>query len=110
MVDSDGYSLSQSGSINEYFPNATGFAFNYGYTPGVDDPQEPSYAVGLYVEDENGDKAGKNDKKCVIEARIEKKKPIAVTSNGDTPEKAFYDALHKMKRQLTTEKEKIKAH
>lgn len=55
VVDSDGYSLSQSGSINEYFPNATGFAFNYGYMPGVDDPQEPSYAVGLYVEDENGD-------------------------------------------------------
>jgi ribosome-associated translation inhibitor RaiA len=66
--------------------------------------------VEVHLEDENGDKAGKNDKKCVIEARIEKKNPIAVTSHGDTPEKAFYEALHKLKRTLTTEKEKIKAH
>ena len=49
-----------------------------------------------------------NQEQQLIETQ--KKNPIAVTSNGDTPEKAFYDALHKMKRQLTTEKEKIKAH
>ena len=66
--------------------------------------------IEVHLEDENGDKGGKNDKRCVIEARIEKKNPIAVTSNGDTPEKAFYDALHKMKRLLSNEKEKIKAH
>lgn len=55
VINANGFSLSQSGSINSYFPNAVGFAFNYGYIPDVDAPQEPSYAVGLYVEDENGD-------------------------------------------------------
>lgn len=66
--------------------------------------------IEVHLEDMNGDKGGKNDKKCVIEARIEKKNPVAVSSNADTPEKAFYEALHKIKRLLTNEKEKIKAH
>lgn len=50
VVNQDGFSLSQNGSINEFFPSATGFAFNYGL---VDD-EEPAYAVGLYVPDDNG--------------------------------------------------------
>lgn len=54
VVNADGYSLSNSGSINEHFPTATGFAFNFGYLPQIEDPQEPSYAVGIYFEDDQG--------------------------------------------------------
>lgn len=54
VIDGNGFSLSQSGSINEHFPKAVGFAFNYGYLPNPEDPQEPPYAVGLYVEDSDG--------------------------------------------------------
>ena len=54
VVNSEGFSLSNSGSINEHFPSATGFAFNYGYIPKTEDPQEPSYAVGIYFEDNQG--------------------------------------------------------
>lgn len=54
VIDSSGYSLSNSGSIGEHFPTATAFAFNYGYIPSADNPQEPSYAVGLYMEDDQG--------------------------------------------------------
>ncbi|MDP5000564.1 MAG: HPF/RaiA family ribosome-associated protein [Flavobacterium sp.] len=66
--------------------------------------------VEVHVSDENANKTGKNDKKCVIEARIEKKQPIAVTAFADTTEKAFFDALEKIQRVLDTTLDKIKEH
>ena len=66
--------------------------------------------IEVHVSDENGNKSTPNDKKCVIEARVEKKQPIAVTANADSPEKAFFEALEKMQRVLDTTVEKIKEH
>lgn len=66
--------------------------------------------IEVHVTDENGSKTSPNDKKCVIEARIEKKQPIAVTAHADTTEKAFFEALEKVQRVLETTVEKIKAH
>ena len=66
--------------------------------------------IEVHVTDQNGSKTSPNDKKCVIEARIEKKQPIAVTAHGDTAEKAFFEALENVQRVLETTVEKIKAH
>ena len=66
--------------------------------------------IEVHLGDENGDKFGKNDKKCMIEARMEKKNPIAVTAHSDTPEKAFYEAVEKIKRSLSTTLEKMREH
>ena len=66
--------------------------------------------IEVHVTDENGSKTSPIDKKCVIEARIEKKQPIAVTAHGDTAEKAFFEALEKVQRVLETTVEKIKEH
>ncbi len=66
--------------------------------------------IEVHVSDENGNKSTPNDKKCVIEARVEKKQPIAVTATSDSPEKAFFEALEKMQRVLDTTLEKIKEH
>lgn len=66
--------------------------------------------VEVHVTDENGNKTTPNDKKCVIEARVEKKQPIAVTAFGDTTEKAFFEALGKVERTLDSVLEKIKEH
>ncbi|WP_322549306.1 HPF/RaiA family ribosome-associated protein [Flavobacterium psychraquaticum] len=66
--------------------------------------------IEVHVTDENGSKTSPNDKKCVIEARIEKKQPIAVTAHDDTAEKAFFEALEKIQRVLETTVEKIKEH
>ena len=66
--------------------------------------------IEVHVTDQNGSKTSPNDKKCVIEARIEKKQPIAVTAHGDTAEKTFSQALEKVQRVLETTVEKIKAH
>ena len=64
----------------------------------------------MHVSDENGNKSTPNDKKCVIEARVEKKQPFAVTATADSPEKAFFEALEKMQRVLDTTLDKIKEH
>ena len=66
--------------------------------------------IEVHVSDENGNKSTPNDKKCVIEVRVEKKQPIAVTATADSPEKAFYEALEKMQRVLDTTLDKIKEH
>ena len=66
--------------------------------------------IEVHVSDENGNKSTPNDKKCVIEARVEKKQPIAVTATADSPEEAFYEALEKIQRVLDTTLDKIKEH
>ena len=66
--------------------------------------------VAVHIIDENGNKTTPNDKKCVIEARVEKKQTIAVTANADSAEKAFFEALEKIQRVLDTTVEKIKEH
>ncbi|MFT4778657.1 MAG: ribosome-associated translation inhibitor RaiA [Flavobacteriales bacterium] len=58
--------------------------------------------IEVHLSDENGSKGGQNDKRCMLEARLEKKNPIAVTSQADTIEKSVSDALDKMKSALET--------
>lgn len=64
--------------------------------------------VEVHFGDENSEKFGKNDKRCLIEARIAKKEPIAVTDYADTIEKSFYNALKKVKRVLDNTHEKMR--
>jgi ribosome-associated translation inhibitor RaiA len=55
----------------------------------------------VHLSDENGDKSGENDKKCVIEARPEGLKPLAVTAYDSTVEKAISSASKKIKSSLS---------
>ncbi|WP_339839348.1 HPF/RaiA family ribosome-associated protein [uncultured Flavobacterium sp.] len=64
--------------------------------------------VEVHFGDENSDKFGKNDKKCLIEVRVAKKEPIAVTDHSDSIEKAFHNALKKVKRVLDNTHEKMR--
>jgi hypothetical protein len=58
--------------------------------------------VELHLKDANGKKEGVNDISCVLEARLEGRQPIAVTTEADTVEKAVSNALDKMKVAITT--------
>jgi ribosome-associated translation inhibitor RaiA len=58
--------------------------------------------VEVHLSDENGDKEGSNDKRCVIEARLAGMKPIAVTNHGNTHEQAVEGAVDKLKSSLDT--------
>lgn len=66
--------------------------------------------VEVHFGDENSEKFGKNDKRCLIEVRVAKKDPIAVTDYADTIEKAFNNAIAKVKRVLNAVNEKMREH
>lgn len=64
----------------------------------------------VHLGDENSDKSGVNDKRCLIEARPVNMQPVAVTNYADTTEKAFQGALEKIKKVLDTAFEKQKTY
>ena len=64
----------------------------------------------VHLGDENSDKSGVNDKRCLIEARPVNSQPLAVTHHAETTEKAFNGALDKIKKVLGTTFDKMKTH
>ena len=58
--------------------------------------------VEVHLSDENGDKEGINDKRCMLEARLAGMKPIAVIDQADTHEQAISGAIDKLKTSLET--------
>lgn len=66
--------------------------------------------IEVYVSDENGEKEGPDDKQCKMEARLKGRKPILVSSNGDTVRKAVSGATSKLKSALEKIIGKIQNH
>ncbi|MBK8557626.1 MAG: HPF/RaiA family ribosome-associated protein [Lewinellaceae bacterium] len=62
--------------------------------------------VELFLSDENGSKKGVNDKRCLIEARVAGRKPMAVTEMGNTYDLAVKGAVDKMKIVLDSAMQK----
>ena len=58
--------------------------------------------IELYLSDVNSHKDGGDDKKCVIEARLKGKDPIAVTTTEENHDKSIALAVEKMKSALNT--------
>ncbi|MFC2092655.1 HPF/RaiA family ribosome-associated protein [Bacteroidota bacterium] len=56
----------------------------------------------VHLSDENSHKDGMNDKRCMIEGRLEGKQPIAVTNQANTLEQAVTGAVDKLKSSLDT--------
>ena len=56
--------------------------------------------VEVHLADENGDKGGANDKRCMMEARLEGRQPIAVTQHSATLEQAVDGAADKLVRLI----------
>lgn len=64
----------------------------------------------VHLSDENGNKEASGDKRCLLEARLEGKQPIAVSGNGNNYEQATDDAIKKIKNALDTIIGKMKTH
>lgn len=64
----------------------------------------------VHFADENGSKDGQEDKKCMIECRLEGKQPIVAIDFGDNYDKALSGAISKLKSSLTTIISKMKEH
>ena len=66
--------------------------------------------VEVHLSDQNGKKEGFNDIKCLLEARLEGKKPIAVSALANNVELALSGALGKLKASLDTILGRLKNH
>lgn len=58
--------------------------------------------IEVHLSDENGEKEGLKDMKCVLEARIEGRQPLVVTCQAAKPELAVSGAMDKMKSAMDT--------
>lgn len=56
--------------------------------------------VEIHLSDENGAKGGGEDKRCLMEARLEGRQPIAVTHEAATVEEALDGAANKLGRAI----------
>jgi ribosome-associated translation inhibitor RaiA len=64
----------------------------------------------VHLSDENGSKNGIHDKKCLLEARLEGRQPIAVTALASTYELAVNSAIDKLKASLDTILGRLRNH
>jgi ribosome-associated translation inhibitor RaiA len=56
--------------------------------------------VEVHLSDENSNKSGTNDKRCMLEARLEGLQPVAVTHQATHLDQAITGAADKLKRSL----------
>lgn len=64
--------------------------------------------VEVHLSDENGDKSGQNDKRCMMEVRLEGRQPTAVTHHAASLSDAVDGAANKLKRSLESTLERLK--
>jgi len=59
--------------------------------------------IEVHLSDENGStKHEGNDKRCLLEARLEGREPVAVTEQADTVGQALTGAADKLQRKLSS--------
>lgn len=58
--------------------------------------------VDVHLSDAVGDKPGRDDKCCMIEARRDGREPIVVTHQETTMDQAILGAVHSLKRSVET--------
>lgn len=56
--------------------------------------------VEVHLSDQNSDKSGSNDKRCLMEARLAGRQPVAVSNHAGSLDAAFSGAAEKLKRAL----------
>lgn len=56
----------------------------------------------IHLGDENGNKSSQEDKRCMIEARLEGRQPLAVTHHAETFHKAITGASDKLNRSVAS--------
>ncbi|KEO53798.1 HPF/RaiA family ribosome-associated protein [Thalassospira permensis] len=58
--------------------------------------------IEVHLSDADGDKSGRSDKHCLIEARLEGRQPEVVSEQAATLEGAYSGAARKMQHALAT--------
>lgn len=65
--------------------------------------EEQVTRVEVHLSDQNGDKSGQRDKRCLMEARLEGRQPVAATDDAPTTDQAVRGAADKLLRLLDTQ-------
>ena len=66
--------------------------------------------VEVHLSDENGNKKSQNDKRCMIEARLEGHQPLAVTNQSETLEQAVEGASDKLIKLIDSTLGRLRDH
>jgi len=64
--------------------------------------------VEVHLSGQNGDKSGQDDKRCMMEARVEGRQPTAVTHQAASLGDAVDGAADKLKRSLESTLQRLK--
>ncbi len=64
----------------------------------------------VHLSDENGNKEGMGDKRCLLEARLEGLPPIAVSNYTSSTEQSVIGAMEKLKSALDTTLGRLRNH
>jgi len=56
--------------------------------------------IEVHLGDENANKTGQHDKRCLLEARPKNHQPIAVSAHAPSIQQAVTQAIEKLKRSL----------
>lgn len=64
--------------------------------------------VEVHLTDEAGQKNGRNDKRCVMEARLQGRQPIAVTYHAESVHQAVDGAADKLTRLVESTIERLR--
>ena len=66
--------------------------------------------VQVHLSDENGPRFGADDKRCLMEARVAHREPIAVSHRATNVQQAVSGAANKLERSLTTALGRMQRH
>jgi ribosome-associated translation inhibitor RaiA len=72
--------------------------------------QQDITRVEVQLNDENSGKAGNADKRCMMEARLVRHQPVAVSHHGETQDEAFRGAARKLVHALDHTMGKARDH
>ena len=66
--------------------------------------------VEVHLSDENAGKSGPKDQRCMLEARLEGRQPVAVTDQAETLQQAVHGAAQKLARLLDSTLGRLNEH
>lgn len=66
--------------------------------------------VDIHLSDENGEKSGDDDKRCLIETKLKGKSPVAVKNTASNIDDAISGAIDKITKVLETSLGKMRNH
>ncbi|WP_051676318.1 HPF/RaiA family ribosome-associated protein [Polaromonas glacialis] len=66
--------------------------------------------VEVHLSDENAGKSGQHDQRCMLEARLEGRQPVAVTNHAATLEQAVQGAAQKLAHLLDSRLGRLHDH